>query len=69
MVLQKSSLNIKEEIVHFFKNIELQHEKIYWEMYLSLDISKFPDPENSVLLAIYEKYQCLSEHKICFYQS
>lgn len=28
MVLQKSSLNFKEEIVHFFKNIELQHEKI-----------------------------------------
>lgn len=39
MVLQKSYLNIKEEIVHFFKNIESRHEKLNWEMYLSLDIS------------------------------
>lgn len=66
---KKSSLNIKEEIVHFFKSTELQHEKIDWEMYFCLDISMFTAPENSVLLAIQELYWCHSEHKNCFYQS
>lgn len=69
MVLQRSSLNTKEEIVYFFKNTELQHDKIYREIYFCLDISIFPAPENSVLLAIEELDWCLSAHKISFYQS
>lgn len=68
MVFQRSSLNTKEEILHFFKSIGLWNEEMYWYIYFCLDISMFSVPENSVPSALQELCWCPSEHKICFCQ-